>query len=96
MPPSLFITLVTYSFEMIQEALTYMIVGSAVTLAVIKIVKKLKGKKKPTGKIDFKKESFKMEHKCDDCSAECVLRDASLHVIRSNQELCDNTRIESD
>lgn len=80
---------------MIQEILTYMIIGSAITLAVIKIRNKFRGKKK-SKKTDFKKESFTLKHNCSDCSAECILRDTTSPVILNNRELCTKVELKSD
>jgi len=79
---------------MIQELLTYIIIGSAVTLAILKIAKKFSGKKKKP-QINFIKESFSMQHNCSDCSADCMLRDAAAPIIQSNQELCKKIEIKS-
>jgi hypothetical protein len=72
-----------------------MIIGSAITLAILKIAKKFNGKKKKS-QVNFKKESFSMQHNCSDCSAECMLRDAAPPIIRNNQELCKKIEIKSD
>ncbi len=80
---------------MLQELLTSMIIGSAVTLAILKIAKKLGGKKKKQ-RVNFKKESFSMQHNCSDCSAECMLRDAATPLIQKNQNLCKTIEIKSD
>jgi hypothetical protein len=80
---------------MLQEIITYMLIGSAVTLAVLKISEKLRGKKK-SQKLDFKKESFSMQHNCSDCSAECMLRDAAAPIIQNNKDLCNKVELKSD
>lgn len=81
---------------MIQEIITYMLIGSAVTIAILKIVKKLGGKKK-VQKIDFKKESFSMQqHDCSSCAAECMLRDAAAPIIQENKDLCKKIELNSD
>ena len=80
---------------MFQELLTYMIIGSAVTLAILKIAKKFNGKKKKS-QVNFKKESLSMQHNCSDCSAECMLRNAAASVIQNNKDLCKKIEIKSD
>lgn len=72
-----------------------MLIGSAVTIAVLKIKNKLGGKKKAQ-KIDFKNESFSMEHNCSECSADCMLRDAAPTIIQKNKELCNKIEIKSN
>lgn len=81
---------------MIQEIITYLIIGSAVTLAIIKIYKKLGRKKIKKQNIDFKKNTISMQHNCSDCSAECMLRDAAKPIIQKNKELCNEIQIKSD
>lgn len=71
---------------MLQEVITYMIIGSAVTIAVMKIIKRFR-KKKPQ-KVNLKKETFTMQHNCSDCSAECVLRDLPKQIIETSSEVC--------
>jgi hypothetical protein len=65
-----------------------MIIGAAIALAVSKFIKKFGGRKIPEKKIDYKKDSFTIQHNCTDCSAECMLRNASRPVIKENIELC--------
>ena len=60
---------------MIQEIITYMIIGAAVALAVSKAIGKIKGKKSVQKNVNFQKDTFSMQHNCSDCSAECMLRD---------------------
>lgn len=81
---------------MIQEIITYLIIGSAVTLAIIKIYKKFWRKKIKKQNIDFKKNTISMQHNCSDCSAECMLRDAAKPIIQKNKELCNEIQIKSD
>ena len=50
---------------MFQEVITYMLIGSAVTIAVLKIKKKLTGKKR-NQEIDFKNDEFSLKHNCSD------------------------------
>ena len=73
---------------MLQEIITYMIIGSAVTLAVLKMSKRLLPKKKrPTAKKTI--DPAKMQvHNCAECSAECQLRDLPKFVIQKNIDEC--------
>lgn len=75
-------------FEMVQEIITYLIIGGAITLTISKAIHKFRGKRKPAKKVDFKKESFSMHHDCSDCSAECMIRDTVKPVIKENFDLC--------
>jgi hypothetical protein len=78
---------------MLQEIITYMLVGAAITLAVVKAVYKFSKKKKSN--IDFKKETFTMEHNCSECAADCVLRNAPISSRKENKELCDDLHVKS-
>ena len=80
---------------MLQEIITYMIIGSAVTLAILKMARKLSGKKR-NQKINFKKESMSTQHDCSDCSAECMLRNAAATIIQKNKNLCEKIEVKSD
>ena len=71
-----------------------MIIGSAVTLAVLKIIKKTRRPKK-SQKVDFKNDSFSMQHNCSECSAECMLRDAKPSIIQNNKDLCQDIKSRS-
>ena len=74
---------------MIQEIITYMIIGAAIALAISKTVNKFRVKRKPEKKVDFKKDTISMHHDCSDCSAECMLRSATKPMIKENIELCN-------
>jgi hypothetical protein len=74
---------------MVQEIITYMIIGAAIALAVSRVVQKFKVKKRPEKKINYQKEKFTYHHDCSDCSAECMLRDASKSIIKENADLCN-------
>lgn len=76
---------------MVQEIVTYMIVGAAITITVMKTVQKFRKKKKKA--VNFKKDSFQLEHNCSECSAECMLRNASPKIIQDNKNICKETRI---
>ena len=73
---------------MIQQIITFMIIGAAVALAISKGINKIVRKKSPEKKVDFKNDTFTMQHNCTDCSAECMLRDSAKPVIEKNKELC--------
>lgn len=80
---------------MIQEVITYMIIGAAIALAISMTVKKFRGKRKPAKKVDFKKDKISMHHDCSDCSAECMLRNVAKPVIKENIELCNKIETRS-
>ena len=73
---------------MVQEIITYIIIGAAVALAILKTVKKLKGKNPHSKKTNFQKDSFSMQHNCSDCSAECMLRNEVKSIKEKNKDLC--------
>jgi hypothetical protein len=64
-----------------QEIITYLIVAIAVGLAIWKIVTTLTVKKVKNKETDFSKEDFKMVHDCNDCVADCSLRNAT-HTLK--------------
>lgn len=70
-----------------------MIIGAAIALAISKIIGKIKGRKTPKKKVSFKNETFTMQHNCSDCSAECMLRNASKLTVEKNKELCQEIEI---
>jgi len=78
---------------MLQEVITYMIIGSAITLAVLKVIKRF-SKKKPK-KIDFQKDKISLDHNCTECSAECILRDLPKKEVESSLEVCNKVDIKS-
>jgi len=73
---------------MVQEIITYMIIGAAVALAILKAVNKTRAKKSHEKKVDVQNDSVMLQHNCSDCSAECMLRNTANPVIDKNQELC--------
>jgi uncharacterized membrane protein YraQ (UPF0718 family) len=73
---------------MIQEIITYMIIGAAVALAISKMINKTGIRKNRGKKTDYKSVSINVQHNCSDCSAECMLRDSAKPVIEKNKELC--------
>ena len=70
-----------------------MIVGGAIALAISKIIGKIRGKKNLPKKVDFQKDTITMQHDCSDCSAECMLRNASKITIDRNKEICREIEI---
>ena len=80
---------------MIQEIITYLLIGAAIAITINKSYTKFKGKKK-VKKVDFKKETFSVQHDCSSCSAECMLRDAAKPLIQNDSDLCKRVEIKSD
>lgn len=70
-----------------------MIIGGAIALAISKIVGKIRGKKNLQKKADFQKDAVTMLHNCSDCSAECMLRNASKITVDKNKEICREIEI---
>ncbi len=64
-----------------------MIIGVAVTIAFYKFRKKFSGKKKGS-KVGAKSGANSAQHKCDDCSAECMLRDSANSLSPENAGFC--------
>ena len=81
---------------MVQEIVTYMIIGAAITIAAMKLIKKFSAKKRPK-KVDFSQNSFQMEHKCSDCSADCMLRNTIKTSVRlpNTDTFCKKIEIKS-
>jgi len=71
---------------MIQEIITYIIVAVAAGVTLFNFYKRFRKKRVNKEKPDFKTAT--MQHNCSDCSAECILRDASSTFIENNGELC--------
>jgi large-conductance mechanosensitive channel len=78
---------------MLQEVITYMIIGSAITLAILKTIKRFR-KKKPK-KTNFNKDNIRLDHNCSECAADCVLRDLPKKVIETRSEVCQKVEIKS-
>ncbi|MCE4565002.1 hypothetical protein INQ51_11835 [Maribellus sp. CM-23] len=76
---------------MLQEVITYMIIGSAVTIAALKMAKKL-GIKKKKPKAQAQKGPVNPAsihaHNCGECSADCQLRDLPKYIIQKNIDEC--------
>ena len=71
---------------MVQEIITYMIIGSAFTLAILKFWKRF-WKKKPAN-VKQNNSGTMHAHDCNACSAECQLRDLPRMVIEKNIDEC--------
>ena len=81
---------------MVQEIITYLIIGAAGVLATLKVIKRFARKKKKSVKNAFQKDNISMQHNCSECSAECMLRDAAAPIIQENKDLCKKIEMNSD
>lgn len=72
---------------MVQEIITYMIIGAAVAVAIMKFAKRF-GPKKTAKKVETGGQKVSHVHNCGECSAECQLRDLPRIVIEQNSEEC--------
>jgi hypothetical protein len=72
---------------MIQEIVTYLIVAVAVGLTFYKI---FGNRFRKQNKKNLKTKS---DHKCADCSAECVLRDTAIPIFKLDEELCKKIKV---
>ncbi len=72
---------------MIQEVLTYVIIGSALAVVAFKAWKQFAPKKK-IQKESAPAHSVLQGHNCSDCSAECQLRDLPKYIIEKNLDEC--------
>jgi hypothetical protein len=73
---------------MIQEIITYMMIGAAVALAISKMINKTGLRKGRERKTDYQNTTATEQHSCPDCTAECMLRDSAKPVMEKNKELC--------
>jgi hypothetical protein len=78
---------------MIQEIITFLIVGAAVVYALSGIIKKPFRKKKRGLKAGLKNESFTMHHNCAGCSADCMLRNSVKPLKGASTDLCKQIEI---
>jgi hypothetical protein len=78
---------------MIQEIITFLIVGAAVVYALSGFMKRPHRKQKSGQKTDFKNETFTMQHNCSGCSAECMMRNTVKPLEGSNADLCKSIEI---
>ncbi|WP_340115075.1 hypothetical protein [Maribellus mangrovi] len=72
---------------MLQEIITYMIIGAAVAVTLMKFAKRF-GRKKIAKKSESGEQKINHVHNCGECSAECQLRDLPRVVIEQNSEEC--------
>ena len=81
---------------MIQEIITYIIIGSALLYAAFTIWKKTRKKKRKSHQENRADAAPVMHntHNCDDCPADCMFRDASSKVTGRNESMC--TKIETN
>lgn len=80
---------------MAQEIITYLIVAAAFIFAGWKMYRKLR-KKRTKKRGAVKADGITMQHNCSDCSAECMLRDASTSYIKSNADTCKTKFTQKD
>lgn len=78
---------------MIQEIITFLIVGAAVGYALSGVIKKPFRKQKTVAKTNFKTETFTMQHNCSSCSADCMLRNSVKPLKDANADLCKQIEI---
>jgi large-conductance mechanosensitive channel len=76
---------------MIQEIITYMILGAAITLAIIKVRNRFWHKKRKISNQNNEKSSSLPN--CSACSAECVMRDISPQTTQYNKDLCNKIEL---
>ena len=69
---------------MIQEIITYLIIGAALAVVSFKAWKKFAPKKKVQKTPASAQSSVLQGHNCSDCSAECQLRDLPKYIIEKN------------
>jgi hypothetical protein len=81
---------------MIQEIITYMIIASAILAAVLKTFKKKKKPERKKSGINFSAESLSMTHNCNQCAAECVLRNSIKTEVNQKSSPCGHIAIKSD
>lgn len=77
-----------------QEFLTYVIVGFAIIIVLLKLVKQFLPRKSQNTKHDDM-QMAQQQHNCSDCSAECVLRDVPKHVTEKNTVVCQKVEEKS-
>lgn len=80
---------------MAQEIITYLIIGIAVLVVVLKAKKKFWKTNKKAKISNNTITGIQHQHNCSDCSAECILRDATTRNIQNNKELCKKIEISS-
>ncbi len=78
---------------MIQEIITYMILGSAITLAIIKVKNRFWRKKSGKSKTNSNSDISPSLPNCSSCSAECVMRNSFAQTAQYNKDLCDKIKL---
>ena len=78
---------------MIQEIITYLIVGAALFFLILKVRKRFGKKRNSAVKTNFKSATYSTEHNCADCSAECMLRNTVKPVIENESGLCKKVEV---
>ncbi len=74
---------------MIQEIITYIILGSAITLAIIKVRNKFWRKRKKKSALNSNDKNTPSH--CSSCVAECAMRDISPQSNQYKKDLCNET-----
>lgn len=72
---------------MVQEIISYIIIGSALAIVAFKVWKQYAPKKK-VKKETSSADSVLQGHNCTECSAECQLRDLPKYIIEKNLDEC--------
>ncbi len=80
---------------MIQEIITYMILGSAITLAIIKVKNRF-WRKNSKSKTNSNNGISPVLPNCSSCSAECVMRNSFAQTAQYNKDLCDKIQTKSN
>ena len=78
---------------MMQEIITYMIIGAAIYAVISRIVRSFTGKKTMKKRINLKSETFSMAHNCNDCSADCMLRNKINPLVKEEVDFCKKVEI---
>ena len=81
---------------MIQEIITYMILGSAITLAIIKVRNRFWRKKRELSSPDSNSKKTTLSSHCSNCVADCTMRDVSQQSIQYNNDLCNKIESKSN
>ena len=84
---------------MLQEIITYIIIFTAVLISFYRMHKKLSVKKNNNNnnnnnkeaKINYQASSYTPQHNCNDCIADCSIRDAVPAIRKRNEEVCETT-----
>ena len=78
---------------MIQEIITYTILGAAITLAIIKVKNSFWRKTSSKSKSSATNEKSSAAPNCSNCSAECMMRDSLPQTTIYNKDLCDKNQL---